>query len=179
MMRTVLQCVAVCWLVILAGCAARQVVSEGDSIQYVETDTGRLPGRTSRQNREPANSNTLQNRPHHNHSFLILFLSNHRLTARQEGQPMVLLYTETIDKTKNIFPAGTSRPQAPLTWATRRVGPTFSALFQQPHIDPCRKTLLHLLLRAVKFVLHARHRSASAYLFIYRLLSLIDEEVQC
>lgn len=41
MTRTVLQCVAVCWLAILAGCAARQVVSEGDNIQYVETDTGR------------------------------------------------------------------------------------------------------------------------------------------
>ena len=40
-MRTVLQCVAVCWLVILAGCAARQVAGEGDSIRYVETDTGR------------------------------------------------------------------------------------------------------------------------------------------
>jgi len=41
MTRTVLQCVAVCWLVILAGCAARQAASEGGSIQYVETDTGR------------------------------------------------------------------------------------------------------------------------------------------
>ncbi|MBA7611801.1 hypothetical protein ES703_19032 [subsurface metagenome] len=41
MMRTVLQCVAVCWLVILVGCAARQAASEDDSIQYVETDTGR------------------------------------------------------------------------------------------------------------------------------------------
>ncbi len=41
MIRTVLQCIAVCLLVILAGCAARQVASEGDSIQYVETDTGR------------------------------------------------------------------------------------------------------------------------------------------
>jgi len=41
MIRTVLQCVAVCWLVILAGCAARQAASEGDSVRYVETDTGR------------------------------------------------------------------------------------------------------------------------------------------
>jgi len=41
MMRTVLQCVTVCWLVILAGYAARQAASEGDSVQYVETETGR------------------------------------------------------------------------------------------------------------------------------------------
>ncbi len=40
-MRTVLLCVAVCWLAILAGCATQQVAEKGEKLQYVETDTGR------------------------------------------------------------------------------------------------------------------------------------------
>lgn len=40
-MRTILLCVAVCWLAILAGCATQQVTEKGEKLQYVETDTGR------------------------------------------------------------------------------------------------------------------------------------------
>lgn len=40
-MKTILICVAGCWLVIFAGCAARRVVTEGAVEQYVDTETGR------------------------------------------------------------------------------------------------------------------------------------------
>lgn len=40
-MRTILLCVAVSWLAILAGCATQQAAEKGEKLQYVETDTGR------------------------------------------------------------------------------------------------------------------------------------------
>jgi len=40
-MRTILQCVAICWLIVLAGCATQQAGKKDGKIQYVETDTGR------------------------------------------------------------------------------------------------------------------------------------------
>lgn len=40
-MRTILQCVAICWLIVLAGCATQQAGKKDGKFQYVETDTGR------------------------------------------------------------------------------------------------------------------------------------------
>jgi len=40
-MRTILLCVAVCWLTIFAGCATQQAAEKGEKLQYVESDTGR------------------------------------------------------------------------------------------------------------------------------------------
>ena len=40
-MRTILQCVAICFSLVLAGCATQQAGKKDGKIQYVETDTGR------------------------------------------------------------------------------------------------------------------------------------------
>lgn len=40
MLRTVLLCVSICLIAIIAGCATQQAAKEGERRQYVETDTG-------------------------------------------------------------------------------------------------------------------------------------------